>query len=92
MKSVGTSAVHSLLTLVFLCAIPPPGETTSRPPITTDLFAAMDKDLRRDLAGNNAIKHKVFEWEAPIVLDEIGPKYTAVLTDGQSRVCPVEHF
>lgn len=25
----------------------------------------MDKDLRRELAGNNAIKHKVFEWEAP---------------------------
>ena len=52
----------------------------------------MDKDLRRDLAGNNAKKHKVFEWEAPIVLVQIGPKYTAVLTDGQSRVCPVEHF
>ena len=25
----------------------------------------MDKYLRRELAGNNAIKHKVFEWEAP---------------------------
>jgi hypothetical protein len=91
MKTVGTSAVHSLLTLVFRAQYPSKRDNQP-PPITADLLATMDKDPRRELAGNNAIKHKVFEWEAPIVLDELGPKYTAVLTDGQSRVCPFEHF
>jgi hypothetical protein len=29
------------------------------------LLAATDKYLRRELAGNNARKHKLFEWQAP---------------------------
>jgi hypothetical protein len=61
MKSVGTSAVHSPLTLVFRAQYPSKRDNQP-PPITTDFLATMDKDLPRELAGNNAIKHKVFEW------------------------------